>query len=48
MTPARAKDDSRGERAGRGRHTATSVARKAYRIYADRLTATAILTDPAR
>jgi hypothetical protein len=31
-----------------GADGAASVARKAYGIYADRLTATAILTDPAR
>ena len=31
-----------------GADGAASAARKAYRIYADRLIATAILTDPAR
>jgi hypothetical protein len=31
-----------------GADGAASAARKAYRIYADRLTAAAILTDPAR
>ena len=33
---------------GSGADGAASAARKAYRIYADRLTAAAILTDPAR